>query len=211
MCYVYNYVTVNIAAAKILLDWDADLNAKDNGNMSPLAWAIENGFEDVSKLLIERGADVNGEGGEFPLLVAIKNGNENIAKCLILQGAIVNFSDLSDGNTALHLAAKLNMVSLVQQLLESVENVLAKNQDGHTALDIAKKQSVGSVPFFARFDIAKHVSDNNLEGVQWALEKGGADVNTVDEVLVPLYDFQISLTNIIPSSYLTFLILNFLE
>ena len=158
--------------------------------MTPLAWAIENGFEDVSMLLIERGADVNNEGDKFPLLIAIKKRNENIAKSLICKGAVVNVSDLSDGNTALHLAAKFNLSSIVQQLLESVENVLVKNQDGHTALDIARKQSLASVLCFARYDVVKQVSDGNLEGIQWAIDKGGTDVNTVDEVLSSFENFQ---------------------
>ena len=161
--------------------------------MTPLAWAIENGFEEVSMLLIERGAEVNNEGDKFPLLIAIKKRNENIAKSLICKGAVVNVSDSSDGNTALHLAAKFNLSSVVQQLLESVENVLVKNQDGHTALDIARKQSLVSVPYFARYDLVKQVSDDNLEGIQWAIDKGGADVNTVDEVFLKVFSLSFSI------------------
>jgi ankyrin repeat protein len=147
-----------------------------------LTWSIENEFEDISTLLIERGAELNNHDGKSPLLIAIEKRYESIVKCLILRGVDINISESSGGNTALHLATKFNLCSVVQLLLESVENVFAKNHDGHTALDIAKKQSFDIVPHFARFDIIKQIVENNIESVLWNLDKG-ADVNAVDEVI----------------------------
>ena len=40
---------------KLLLEKSAELEVKDNNSQTPLLWAIENGYEAVVKLLVEKG------------------------------------------------------------------------------------------------------------------------------------------------------------
>ena len=52
----------NIEAVKQAIDDGADLNAKDNVNMTPLIYAINNSQKEIVELLIANGADVNAKG-----------------------------------------------------------------------------------------------------------------------------------------------------
>ena len=67
----------------------------------------------ILKLLLEHGADVNKvEGGPAPIVVAAELGNVEAVKMLIDMGANVNVKGLG-GNTALHMATDLKIVSML--------------------------------------------------------------------------------------------------
>lgn len=88
--------------AKLLIDHQADVSAKDHWDRTPLIFAAENGNQlihflwrmennfdflrlghfDVAKLLLDRGADVNekDEDNQTPLIKATQNGNLLIQK-----------------------------------------------------------------------------------------------------------------------------------
>ena len=46
------------AVAKLLLDKDANLEAKDENGWTPLSWVAEIGYEEMGKLLLDKGADL---------------------------------------------------------------------------------------------------------------------------------------------------------
>jgi ankyrin repeat protein len=73
-------------------------------NRMPLIWgeqllhiACQSGFTAVAKLLIERGADINGRNAMYmtPLCSACENGHLEIAELLAEKGADINSADMS--------------------------------------------------------------------------------------------------------------------
>ena len=49
----------------VLLEMEADVEAKDSRGWTALHWSARNGYEAVVRLLLEKGADVNAQGGDF--------------------------------------------------------------------------------------------------------------------------------------------------
>ena len=99
-----------VALVRTLLhDHNADVNAQDNDNNTPLHVAAANGKEDVALALInEFGCDTNIRGSEYGRTVlhsACEGGCVALVKTLIRDhNADVNAQD-DDNNTPLHYAA----------------------------------------------------------------------------------------------------------
>ena len=91
----------NIEAVKQHLDAEADVNAKDEGEKTPLHSAAYEGHKKIAELLIAKGADVNAKGydGSTPLHSATKE----VVELLIANGADVNAKD-DNGETSLNWA-----------------------------------------------------------------------------------------------------------
>jgi len=88
-----------------LLDQGARLNARDGRGVTPLWLALRCGEDDVVKLILDKGADVNmraGPSGFTPLMGAVEVGRPALVKLLVERGADVNVS--KDGVTAMRLA-----------------------------------------------------------------------------------------------------------
>ena len=94
----------DIAAVKKLLAEGADINELSEvggaGTATPLFIACSY-YDDMAKLLIAEGADVNIKTGrgETPLMAACASGKEEVARLLISKGADVNAKS-NDGNGA---------------------------------------------------------------------------------------------------------------
>ena len=78
--------------AKMLIDAEADVNAKDEDKWTPLHWAARNNRIEIAKALIEAGADLNAKDSAkwTPLHWVAMEGHPEIAKGLIDAGADVN-------------------------------------------------------------------------------------------------------------------------
>ncbi|KAK4847806.1 hypothetical protein QYF36_006092 [Acer negundo] len=78
--------------------------------------------------------------GKTPLIVAcMDSGLINVAETLIQLGANINaYRPGRHGGTPLHHAAKRGLESTVKLLLSRGANVLVRNDDCHTALDVAR-------------------------------------------------------------------------
>ncbi|KAH8598618.1 ankyrin repeat-containing domain protein [Bisporella sp. PMI_857] len=104
----------------------SNLDDKDAEKQTALIWAAELGYKKVVKLLIEKGASVDTQGGNFgnALQAASFNGHEAVVKLLIDKGASV---DTQGGNfaNALQAASTRGHEVIVKLLIEkgaSVDN-----------------------------------------------------------------------------------------
>jgi len=111
---------------KTFLDKGADPNARDEMGNPALEYAVrvggvEVGDEWIVRLLLERGADINGGGydGRTALMEATRFGNVKMVTLLLEEGADVNASSRS-GTTALMLAEKFHAAALEAQNAEQV-------------------------------------------------------------------------------------------
>lgn len=118
------------------------INEKDEMGSSPLHEAAYRGCADVTKFLIDKGAEVKvkNNAGLTPLHYAAMNyfsrhANLDIAVMLIEKGADVNAKD-SSGNTPLHTPALNCNYEMVRLLIEKGADVNAKNDEGETALHV---------------------------------------------------------------------------
>jgi ankyrin repeat protein len=104
-----------------------ELTMKDSEGQTLLYLAAGNGHYLTAKLLIDKGAEVNVQGGEYgnALQAASSGGYETVVKLLLESGANVNAKGGRYGN-ALQAASSGGYETVVKLLLESGANVNAK-------------------------------------------------------------------------------------
>jgi hypothetical protein len=110
-----------IKVAQKLIEYDADVNAKNSYGSTPLHWASSGRhFKDGSilRLLLKHGGDVNARN--------------------------------RDGLTSLHLASENGALEVVRLLLEHGVDVEAKDGRGRTALQVASEEGHDEVVKFLR-------------------------------------------------------------
>ena len=200
---------------RFLLDHGANWNACDNSGNSALHFAAFAGHFEASRMLLERGVDVNSQNKEglTPLQRAsqgtMREGHRDILRLLLDRGANWNAHDNS-GNTALHFAASEGHFEASRMLLERGADVNSKNKQGLTALqrasqgmreghrDIVRLFLDHGANWNARDmsgNTALHftASEGHLEVARMLLEHG-ADVNSHnDEGLTPLHRASLGL------------------
>ena len=141
-----------IEAARLLLEKDADVNARDKGGASVLALAAAANNIELARILIAKGANVNNIDvlGFTPLLNAAGNGDRNaeMVKLLIEHGAQVNAKSgdaiemVKNGPiklghlTALQLASQANYEA-TEALLQAGADINAKDVRNATPLVFA--------------------------------------------------------------------------
>jgi ankyrin repeat protein len=110
---------------------------------TPLQYAVESGFTEIVKLLIENGADLNksNNDGCTPLHLAATYGHLEVIKLLIENGADIHKSD-NGGCTPLHIAATYGHLEVIKLLVYSGANVNYTNNRGKTALELASDQQI---------------------------------------------------------------------
>lgn len=123
----------------------------------PVFYAAMGGREEIARLLIEKGADVNARGPEFsegnfivylgssawaknigetPLHTASKRGFVEFVRILLDKGAKTTAKD-NNGDTPLHVAAKKGERKVVKLLLDRNADVNATSRYGGTPLSVA--------------------------------------------------------------------------
>ncbi|KAH0556821.1 hypothetical protein GP486_005389 [Trichoglossum hirsutum] len=127
---------------RLLLEHNADVNAKDNSRRTALHMAAQNGHTAVVQQLLEHKADINAKDthdGGTALHMAVRYGHEAVVQLLIEHKANINVKD-NWGRMALHMAAQGGHAAVVQQLLEHKADVNAKDNKGRTALYMAAQK-----------------------------------------------------------------------
>ncbi len=153
----------NTPGVQTALDLGADANIK-MCRATPLVMAAAGNHEDVVRLLLKRGANLNAKvidpNHATPLLAAAQNGHECMVKLLLDEGAYVD-AGLANGSTPLHVAAGGGYEAIVLLLLKSGADVNAAIKGG-------KKDR--QTPLF-------EAARNGHEGSVKLLLDAGADVN----------------------------------
>ncbi len=158
-----------------------DIDKIDQNGYSPLLLSIYLQYFDISKYLINKGADVNIQANDkkTPLLVAIEQNNFNLVKLLINSGIHMDDVDMY-GNTSLILAVGKSHLEIINLLLENGSNVNIQNKyTGETALIKAVKEYL-SFDYFDIIGTEEKALQKEKEIVSELL-KHGANVNIVDK------------------------------
>ena len=125
--------------ARLLIEKDAYVNAKDNEGNTALHKAAESDSKDTAKLLIDKGAkiDARNDAGETPLHRAAIRDSFETARLLIEKGADVNARDNKLCATPLHNAAQKNSEKIALLLIARGADINAKWGEGVTPLHCA--------------------------------------------------------------------------
>ncbi|ROT81853.1 putative serine/threonine-protein phosphatase 6 regulatory ankyrin repeat subunit A-like [Penaeus vannamei] len=117
---------------------------KDFFAEKPLHVAAEEGHDEVAKMLVSMGANVNDKNDEgcTPLHVAAEEGHEAMVQELAVRGADANAKD-DAGYTPLHLAAQEGQVSAIEELIAKGAEADAKDDAGYTPLHLAAQEGRG--------------------------------------------------------------------
>jgi hypothetical protein len=122
----------DVARVQTALDRGADVNAKARYDMTALAFASDKGHLDVVRLLLERGAQVNGQDTFYKIRavdLALQNGHRAVARLLLERGSL-------GASGALMTGLQADDAALVKQALSSSELTAANL---NSALGLAKK------------------------------------------------------------------------
>lgn len=112
-------------------------NVINNDGYSPLTLACYRGNNEVAKLLIENGSDINGNSKMgTPLMASVVVKNNDIAEFLIAKNANINAAN-ENGFTALIYAAQFSNDKILKLLLKHNANKNIKDKEGKTAFEYA--------------------------------------------------------------------------
>ena len=165
----------NLPAIRALLESGVDVNEETiwkNAGYRPLEIAALKGQAAAAKALIEAGANVNyqdEQDHETALILAAANGHAAVVAVLLNAGADVNLvcnAELGASKhlvpaTALSIAAANGHDACVALLLQAGADIHKTNANGHTPMDLAKrevKRCEGFTP--AKKELAKYKYEN---------------------------------------------------
>ena len=182
-----------LEAAQLLSDHGADINHQDSLGRTPLHIAAENGHYEVARLLLDYGADDNAleKDSQTSLHLHLVD-NLAVAQSPLKCGAEVDARDKM-GCTPLHFASRQGHQGLVQLLLEHHADVLARNHEDQTFLDIAwAKGHKEIVDVNARYEdgwTALHIASQHgdPELMCWLIDREGDPRAEDDDHETPLF------------------------
>ncbi|EAX85728.1 ankyrin repeat protein, putative [Trichomonas vaginalis G3] len=169
-CFVYSPNFHLSSLLEYFISNDADINAKNEYEATPLHWAAIDGSKETAEILISNGADINAKDkyGCTPLHDAARDNSKETAEILISNGADINAKD-KYGCTPLHDAARDNSKETAEILISNGADINAKDKYGCTPLHYAAR-------------------DNSKETAE-ILISNGADINAKDKYgCTPLHD-----------------------
>ena len=118
-----------------------DLTAQDSTGRTALHWAAERGHPAVVGWLLEKGADINAQGGFYgnALQAASASGHEKVVQLLLEKGADINAQGGNYGN-ALQVASSYGHEKVVHLLLEKRADINAQGGRYGYALQAASAE-----------------------------------------------------------------------
>ena len=133
--------------ARVLFEFGADVNRRDNDNETSLQLAIRRAWFKLSQVFLEHGANATTENNKGRTLLHILSESRtndegsvlNHALLLLKLGVEVNKPD-EDNETPLHLATRWNQSKLAELLLEHGADASVENNRGETPLHILSKR-----------------------------------------------------------------------
>lgn len=169
--------------AAVLLRHEADVNKMSSAYGTPLTKAAYANKILMAKLLIARGADVEGKGAS-PLCATGNSGSVEMAKLLIKHGAGVN-TRARNGSYPLHCAAYHGQLAMF--LLSSGANPNALTDQGFTALYLAAQSDVGAASAEA---LLTHGADPNAKNTYGRTALHQAALQGATKVIAILLAFK---------------------
>lgn len=127
--------------ARLLLDHQANVNARDNLGMTPLHWAAYKGHRDMVTLLLKHHAEINAMdvNGLTSLHLATVYGHDDIINFLLDSGADLNARTYDQGMTPIHWAAFCGHTEGLKPLLKHGADINARDSEGDTPLSWAEE------------------------------------------------------------------------
>lgn len=122
--------------------FNASLNFRDpKQGKTPLHFAVENNHNEIAKILIEQGANLNLPDftGKQALHFAVLSSNVELVEFILQHGGDVNAQDV-DGLTPVHYAATSGNVSVLVLLVRFGAFVNTQDHQGETALFYAVRE-----------------------------------------------------------------------
>ena len=183
--------------AAYLLEHRADVNATAEHCYTPLHVAAQGGHTNIIAILVEHNADITAtdEDGAAPLQWAAFNGHLETVKSLVAHGDDINDVDKCN-YTSLHWAVQKGHFDIVEWLIKHGADIAAKNDDGKTAYELARKRK-GKLKLLLQkhqkinMEFIKAVREGkSIDELQRLLERK-ADVNYTDKKGKSAYDHAI--------------------
>jgi ankyrin repeat protein len=118
-----HYEEVNAAAiARLLLEYGADIEARDFAQQTPLFVAAKSGSLEVAKLLLSQGADIEARDGfqATPFMISVLGNNLELMKLLQENGADIHAVDERGANATWGAVANIKPELLDYTLAQGV-------------------------------------------------------------------------------------------
>ncbi|KAL2094072.1 hypothetical protein ACEWY4_011384 [Coilia grayii] len=172
----------SLECVKLLLEHGAMVNPP-LFTFSPLHEACMGGNSECVKLMISEGASMEAHDCHYgtPLHVACARQHKDCAKVLLNAGANVNAAKLHE--TALHHAAKVENVELIEMLVEFGGNVYARDNLGKKPIQYAKPGSPSALSL--SFYESTPLSLQQLSRVALRMVLGRQALQTVAQLDLP--------------------------
>jgi ankyrin repeat protein len=144
-----------------LLDEDDSVHFVNRKEQTGLIVAVENGSENVAKLLLDKNSNLEAEGEDRcnAMEIAVKKGYSNIVFLILEKTLDIYYCD-QDGNSALKLAILNHKLEMVKALLDKGADINAVDKEERTPLMLS-------------------VINHETEMAKVLLDKG-TDINAVD-------------------------------
>lgn len=131
----------NAAQVRQLIARGVDVNAADASGDVPLIMAAYLGHTEITRLLLEAGADVRAVDSGMKataLHAAAYAGRTEPARLLIQHGIAIDAQGPYNGYTALHDAIWQNNVETARVIVEAGADLTLRNHEGQTPLEMAQ-------------------------------------------------------------------------
>ncbi|AOM79982.1 ankyrin repeat domain-containing protein [Pedobacter steynii] len=138
LCYAAANKGLPVAVMELLIRAGATVNLGEDGGVSPLIAAVNNGDLIKIKFLISKSSDVNYKSERFDgvsaLSAAVKTGNYEITEYLIRNGADVNLTNNYGAGILLEAASNPKNLKIVQLLIAKGATIDLADKTGKTPL-----------------------------------------------------------------------------